>query len=155
MLEGEFVTQGTKEIDRAAARVIVGAAALFFVVMIIWMTSGDPYYFRKAHSGVPVRGYPFLNASASCAVLVAEAVVFLRLLGRMPGSPFRALVTLAVCVAGAGAMFPLVRSLHVPNDLMLHLLWLLSAGAISLATFLIAIAARLFPRCVRPRRRSR
>ena len=43
---------------------------------------------------------------------------------------------------------------HVPNYIVLHFFWLLSAGAMSLGTFLLAAGARFVHRLAATRRSS-
>jgi hypothetical protein len=147
------------ESDSKAVRVGLGlfvlAVALCFVVEIIWVTWADGQYFRRAYPNFPSRGYPVIEVSASCALVLVEALVLWRLLRGTVVSPVRALVPFGASLVGAATMFfSVLAPDHVPNYIVLHFFWLLSAGAMSLGTFLIAASARFVRHLAATRRSS-
>jgi hypothetical protein len=126
------------KIVRAVPGILIMATALCFAVLIIWVTSEDQQYRRRAHPNFSFR-YPFVEVSGSCALLIGEALVVRRLLSEATTSPFRPLIAFGACLAGATTMFLTVLAPdHVPNYIVLHFFWLLCAGAISGGMCLIA-----------------
>jgi hypothetical protein len=139
---------------RAGLGVLVLAVALCFVVQIIWVTWADGQYFRRTYPNLPY-GYPSIAVFLSCALVLAEALVLWRLLLGSAISAVRGLIPLAASLAGAATMFlTLMTPDHVPNYIVLHFFWLLSAGAMSLGTFLLAAGARFVHRLAATRRSS-
>jgi multisubunit Na+/H+ antiporter MnhE subunit len=117
--------------------------ALFFVMLVVWgpWEAGD--YFRRNYPDLPDRGYPVASVVGSCALLFAEAFVLWRVLAGSL-SIGRALAASGLSIGAAGILFfTLMMPDHIPARVTYHFLWLLSAAAISMGTFLTLAASHV------------
>ena len=136
--------------------IAIALTALFFVTLTVWGTWEAHAYFRRNYPDLPDRGYPVAAVIGSCALLSAEAFVLWRFLGWTSLSiRRRALVASGASLGGAGILFfTSMMPDHVPPRVTYHFLWLLSATAISMGTFLTLAVADVARRLVGGRQSS-
>jgi hypothetical protein len=124
--------------------VAILTVALFFVTLTVWGTWEAGDYFRRTYPSVPASGYPVVSVAGSCVLLFSEALVLMRLLAGASMSIGRALAAFGASVGGAVILFfTLMAPDHVAALVTYHFLWLLSAAAISMGTFLTLSVAHL------------